>query len=228
MVIGNGLMGTAFRLDEKKYGNYIIFASGVSDSKCTDTNSFKREEDLINKTLDEYGDLIFVYISTILADVVDNDYYRHKLNMESLIRTKAKKYLIFRVPQIIGIYGNSNNLFKHLVNNVKQNRINEIYHGVERAIIDVEDFKSVVDYCIGKGINQTVNLSYIEKISVLNLCNKIYLSLNKPPRISIKESPTNQNWTADNSEIVKEALISLNLTSDGYTDKIITKYINKW
>jgi hypothetical protein len=226
MIIGNGLMGTAFRVDEKRYGDYIIFASGVSDSKCSDINAFKREEDLVNKTISEYPDLVFVYISTILSDMIDNDYYYHKLKMEIMVQEKSKNFIIFRVPQIIGVHGNSNNLFKHFLNNIKANKINEVYHGVERSIIDVEDFKSVVDYCIVKTRNKVINLSYIEKISVYRICNKIYSRLNKPRRISIKTAPSNQNWDVDNSEIVKEALTKLNIMSDGYTDKIIAKYIN--
>ena len=112
MVIGNGLLGNIFSLDGSKYDDFLIFASGVSDSKNTDINSSKREEDLINKTLLENIGLTFVYFSSILVDTINNDYYKHKLKMEELVKLKAEKYIIFRIPQIVGHLGNQNNLFK--------------------------------------------------------------------------------------------------------------------
>jgi UDP-2-acetamido-2,6-beta-L-arabino-hexul-4-ose reductase len=224
MIIGNGLLGNVFRLNDANYYDYIIFASGVSDSKNTDTNSSKREEDLILKTLSENKGLTFIYFSSILANVVNNDYYKHKLRMEELIKDKAEKYLIFRIPQIVGSSGNQNNLFNHLVNNVKTNKTNIIYDNVERAIVDVDDLKLIVDYCKDKILNEIINLSHIEKLSIIDLSNKIYSKFNITPNISITTNIQNENWTVDNSNIIKEALNKLKIITSNYTDKIIIKY----
>jgi UDP-2-acetamido-2,6-beta-L-arabino-hexul-4-ose reductase len=225
MVIGNGLLGNIFSLDGSKYDDFLIFASGVSDSKNTDINSSKREEDLINKTLLENIGLTFVYFSSILVDTINNDYYKHKLKMEELVKLKAEKYIIFRIPQIVGHLGNQNNLFNHLVNNVKTNITNIVYLNVERSIVDVDDLKLIVDYCKDKVVNETIILSYIEKISIIDLCNKIYSKFCTRPKIQLKINPENQNWDVDNSNIIKDALINLKINTLNYTDKIILKYI---
>jgi hypothetical protein len=225
MVIGNGLLGNVFSLDCDKYNDFIIFASGVSDSKNTDSNSSNREEELITKTLLENTGLTFIYFSSILTDTINNDYYKHKLKMEELVKLKAEKYIIFRIPQIVGFLGNQNNLFNHLVNNVKTNTSNIVYSNVERSIVDIDDLKLIVDYCKDKTINEVINLSYIEKISILDLCNKIYLNFGIEPKITLKINPENQNWNIDNSKIIKDALISLKINTLNYTDKIIQKYI---
>ena len=218
-------MGNVFSLDCDKYNDFIIFASGVSDSKNTDSNSSNREEELITKTLLENTGLTFIYFSSILTDTINNDYYKHKLKMEELVKLKAEKYIIFRIPQIVGFLGNQNNLFNHLVNNVKTNTSNIVYSNVERSIVDIDDLKLIVDYCKDKTINEVINLSYIEKISILDLCNKIYLNFGIEPKITLKINPENQNWNIDNSKIIKDALISLKINTLNYTDKIIQKYI---
>lgn len=224
MVIGNGLLGNVFSLESDNYDDFIIFASGVSDSKNTDSNSSKREEDLIIKTLSENTGLTFIYFSSILADTINNDYYRHKLKMEELVKLKAEKYIIFRIPQIVGFLGNQNNLFNHLVNNVKTNNTNIVYSNVERSIVDIDDLKLIVDYCKDKTINEIINLSHIEKISIIDLCDKIYLKFGVEPKTLIKINPENQNWSVDNSKIIKDALINLKINTLNYTDKIIQKY----
>lgn len=224
MVIGNGLLGNVFSLESDNYDDFIIFASGVSDSKNTDSNSSKREEDLIIKTLSENAGLTFIYFSSILADTINNDYYRHKLKMEELVKLKAEKYIIFRIPQIVGFLGNQNNLFNHLVNNVKTNNTNIVYSNVERSIVDIDDLKLIVDYCKDKTINEIINLSHIEKISIIDLCDKIYLKFGVEPKTLIKINPENQNWSVDNSKIIKDALINIKINALNYTDKIIQKY----
>ena len=225
MVIGNGLLGNVFSLDSDNYNDFIIFVSGVSDSKNTDSNSSKREEDLITKTLLENTGLTFIYFSSILSDTINNDYYKHKLKIEELVKLKAERYIIFRIPQIVGYLGNQNNLFNHLVNNVKTNTTNIVYSNVERSIVDVDDLKLIVDYCKDKTVNETINLSHIEKISIIDLCNKIYSKFGLKPKISLKINPENQNWNIDNSNIIKDALINLKINTLNYTDKIILKYI---
>ena len=62
MIVGNGLIAKSFL---KKYGkdnNIIIFASGVSNSKETNPDNFKREEDLLVSFLKTYPQIKFIYI----------------------------------------------------------------------------------------------------------------------------------------------------------------------
>jgi hypothetical protein len=48
MVIGNGMVATKFE-SFKTNDEHIIFASGVSNSKSSDSSAYKRESELLQK-----------------------------------------------------------------------------------------------------------------------------------------------------------------------------------
>lgn len=228
MIIGNGLLAKAF-LDSGYpiFDDWIIFASGVSDSNETDDASFKREKDLLVKTLSENPRLNIIYFSSVLVGITDKPYYNHKLEMENIIRVSSCKYIILRVPQIVGLSGNRNNIFNHIQENILNNRINIIYEGVERALIDVATLVSFVVYAMERTINETIIFSHVEKIKVLDLCLKIAKNLEIDPIISLKEplSDIAGNWTINSSQIVIDWLGDVNVS--GFTDKVIEQYVKK-
>ena len=82
MVVGNGLLAVSFKKNIEKYANYIIFASGVSNSKEIDNNVFLREKLLLIKTLSENEKKKLIYFSSILTDTIDSPYYNHKKDIE--------------------------------------------------------------------------------------------------------------------------------------------------
>jgi nucleoside-diphosphate-sugar epimerase len=226
MIVGNGLLASAFLKSDKNYDKVVIFASGVSDSKQIDINEFNREESLILKTINENKDLKIIYFSSMLAGIKNTHYYNHKLKIEKLIIENASDYIIFRAPQIIGNTGNKNNIvnaFKYSI--LYEDKI-EIFTNVKRALIDVDDLVNIVNYCIKKTTRDIINISNIEKISVYELFKKISHIIHKCPAIHLIHGDSNDNWDIENSEIVNEAIQFLNINHEGYTDKTIKKYIN--
>ena len=119
MIIGDGLIATAFLEKYDKDKNIIIFASGVSNSQEINPSHFLREKKLLNKIILENPNIKFIYFSTILIGYKNNPYYTHKKEMEDLIKKTSTNYIIFRVPQLIGKTGNNNNLINSLVNTIK-------------------------------------------------------------------------------------------------------------
>ena len=87
MIIGNGLISSVFDKNKKDYENYLVFASGVSNSKETNEEQFIREKELVLKCIYENKNLTFLYFSSVLVGITNNDYYNHKLAMEELIKT---------------------------------------------------------------------------------------------------------------------------------------------
>jgi nucleoside-diphosphate-sugar epimerase len=225
MIIGNGLLATGF-IGLDGYNDYLVFASGVSDSNETSSKEFDREKELLLTCLNENKDLKIIYFSSILVGVSDNKYYNHKLEMENIIKSTSNNYIIFRVPQVIGLDGNKNNLIKTITNSIKKDLEITIYKDVDRSLVDVEDIVKVVNYCKDKIVRQTLYFSDIEKMSVTNLCHHIGFHLNKEPILKVKNDPEIKNWYVNNSEIIDRA-ISLLIDKNGYTDKIIKKYIKK-
>ena len=225
MIIGNGLLASEFKKSNENYDNVIIFASGVSDSKETNLASFGREERLIIDTINENVDLKFIYFSSILSGTLDNEYYNHKIKFENIIRSKCSDYMIIRAPQIIGEGGNKNNLVNTFKNLLINNERIKVFTNIERSLIDVSDLVNIVNYCKNKVFCETLNLSYIEKIKVLDLVKKISVILKKIPNIHLSYADENNNWDIENSEIINECIKNLGITEDGYTDNIIKKYI---
>ena len=116
MIIGNGLISNAF----KEYSNnedYLIFASGVSNSGEDKDSEFMREFLLIKEYITT--DSKFIYFSTINNG--NSKYFIHKRNMENYISSNSKNYLIFRLPNVVGNGGNVNNIFNYLNQKVLNN-----------------------------------------------------------------------------------------------------------
>ena len=89
--------------------------------------------------------------------------------MEKLISKHSKDYIIFRVPQLIGNSGNSNNLVNYLVDRIKTGKSFEIYGDIKRAILDVVDLVNLVGYCKDIITCEIVNVGGVEPISVIDL-----------------------------------------------------------
>lgn len=225
MIVGSGLLSSEFAKFSHSFNEYLIFASGVSNSKETNTNNFNREKELLITTLNDYPNLKLIYFSSVLTNIIDNDYYRHKLEVEDIIKNKSKNYIIFRIPQIIGLNGNQLNIVNFLKNSIKNGNKILVYEDVYRSLIDIEDLVKIVMYCMDKTNNSLLFLSDIEKITVKDLSIKIGNILNKPVNMSDSISPENLNWSRKNDELINESFEFLKISKNGYNDKILKKYI---
>ena len=224
MIIGNGLLASAF----SSYGTYddvIIFASGVSNSKETKEADFKREIDLLIKSISDNKGLKIIYFSCVLADIIDNHYFNHKLNAEAIIKNSSDNYLIFRIPQIIGKTGNKNNLVNYFKDSIINGNEITIFNDTQRALIDIDDLVKIVTYCKDNTSCETLIISDIEKVNVVDVVKLIATNLKIEPKINIIDK-NGGNWNVKNSNSVTQALKDLKIDSTNYTQKIITKYIN--
>ena len=74
----------------EKYTNddrYLIFASGVSNSKETRESEYLREIELIKKSISEHPDKKFVYFSSsMIITGLETRYFKHKLKIHKLIQ----------------------------------------------------------------------------------------------------------------------------------------------
>lgn len=223
MIVGKGLVASAFEMTKENYLDYIIFASGVSNSKENNDNEYNREKELIIETIKQNKGLKFIYFSSVSVNVDKNKYFEHKLKMENIIKEYTSNYIIFRIPQLVGRNGNPNNLVNYIKNCVLtgDNIITNNY--IERALLDVEDLVIIVNYCKDKTIGETLHLSGVEKIKVYDLCNLIGELLNKTPIIKIADNIEYNNWVIDNSELINEVIISFD--KKNYNLNTLKKYL---
>lgn len=224
MIIGKGLIAEAFKKEEGLYKNYIIFASGVSNSSENNLDNFKREKDLVIKTIQENPNLTFVYFSSVLVGVIDNGYYNHKFDIENTIKEEAKNYIIFRIPQVVGKTGNKNNLINFITDLVRNNQSVICYRNVYRSLLDIDDLTNIVSYCCDVN-NKTIFISGIQKVPVWYIADEIGFNLKKDAIIDYVDSPFENNWHEENSDIVKQAIKAFDIKANRYTDNLIKKYI---
>jgi nucleoside-diphosphate-sugar epimerase len=226
MIIGNGLTANGFK--NFNHSNYVILAAGVSNSLETRLGEFEREKDLILDTIKQYPDKKIVYFSTVLINSLDNPYYSHKKEMEKLIASTSKEWTIFRVPQLVSAEGNSSNLIHYLKDKILQEDEFVIYEGVMRSLLDIEDLVKLVKLSITKVNRGIINISGIEILKVINICELLALTLNKPLRIVVEDKYENSTWTELNDVLIESSMLVLDIKSKGYTKNLINKYIKKW
>ena len=127
MIIGNGFIAQNFQSKIKiiKKLNLAIFASGVSNSLTHNNSDFLREKKKIAKYKNRINNKTLVYISSCgVFDPSRNQkpYFIHKIEMENLVKTNFKKFIIIRFPEIIGHSSNKNNLINFLYDKIKNNK----------------------------------------------------------------------------------------------------------
>lgn len=221
MVVGNGLLANKFNNDF--YNNYVVFASGVSNSTTIDTSLFEREKSLLIETLSDIN-LPILYFSTISLLTMKNPYFEHKKNMERIIQNSGKDYYIFRLPQVIGDIGNPNNIINFFKNKISNNQKFDIWGNSERSIIDVDDVLLISTNIINNfDINKIYNVAGIEFKSIREIIEILENILSKKSNYSIIENIS--EITKENSNEVNISISKLSLGTSDYTKNILEKYV---
>lgn len=98
MIVGTGDIASI--LNDRL--NAIFFASGVSNSQCTDPAEFEREKNKLNSYLlvNLACNRSVFYFGTISATIVNTPYTKHKKEMEELVRNGSVNYNIIRLGNI--------------------------------------------------------------------------------------------------------------------------------
>jgi UDP-2-acetamido-2,6-beta-L-arabino-hexul-4-ose reductase len=107
MILGNGDIASV--LNDRD--GVIFFASGVSNSQCTDEKQFERERDLFMEIFLKYGNYGYslFYFSSLSIFLKDTPYTRHKMKMEQLVKTSYPNHSIIRIGNIT--WGKNPNTF---------------------------------------------------------------------------------------------------------------------
>jgi nucleoside-diphosphate-sugar epimerase len=139
MVIGSGLIGTAFR-NYNHDSRVLIFASGVSNSGNTNESDFMREINLIRSYSSFSG--VFVYFSTcsIYDPILAHSHYiKHKLYVEELIKSTFASYLIVRLPNVIGRTANPNTFANFFIEKIRKGETIKVQANATRYFISIDD-----------------------------------------------------------------------------------------
>ena len=227
MVIGNGLMAQAF-YRHMNDDNILIFASGVSSSKFCTAYDCAREEALLRKSLDKCDDnILFVYFSSCSiasSNLVSDIYHTHKKKMEEIIQMNAKRYAIFRLPNVVGRVVNLDTLFYYLVDKVKRQEVFELWSGAKRNIIDIDDVVNIVNNIIDDNIfiNEITNVANLNDVTVDEIVYEIAKHLGADVKYSKIEY--NDNYFIDTTKVHPLFdRLGLNFNAN-YLERIVKKY----
>jgi nucleoside-diphosphate-sugar epimerase len=151
MIIGKGQLASI--LESLDASDTINFASGVADSNCEDPKQFEREKNLLIKTLNTNENKKFVYFSSCALSADDykkNAYYKHKQNMENIIKEKSREYYIFRIPQLFGELKHHKTLINFLYFSILDEKKFTLYPNAYRYVIEISDLKKIVELYINQ------------------------------------------------------------------------------
>jgi nucleoside-diphosphate-sugar epimerase len=226
MIVGNGLLASAFSKSNLNFDKFVIFASGVSNSKETDPLQFHREFNLLESVIRNIGDKILIYFSTCsISENTPKPYTLHKLSIEDYIKKNVDKFLILRLPNIVGVTRNPYQLTNFIYNKISDNSEFIVYKNVQRNLIDVDDIPTITKHIIECNIfNTHLDILFNNKISMIDLIKIFENVLNKTANIKYEISDT-LNYIVDNTFFI--SLIS-NFPNNRYfntvTEDIIYKY----
>lgn len=227
-VIGNGFIANHFK-DFKNYKTIIIFASGISNSKCKSERQFIREFNLLKKTYNQHTKKKIIYFSS--CSVLDKTrssqrYQVHKLNMEKFIKENFQRYLIFRLPELIGSNQNNkktllNYFFKQIMSNKKIITSNNVY----RNIIDINDVVRSIKHILEKNINnKVINIANPNMYTGIDIVKTFEKVLNKKITYNLNNKIDNEDFTI-NISYIKKIYSKLNIKfNKNYLYNKINKY----
>jgi nucleoside-diphosphate-sugar epimerase len=222
MIIGKGLLAKAFNhyLNDD---SILIFASGVSNSKETDSKEFNREKELLEKSINLNKSKLFVYFSTCSIEDLSQRtsfYIKHKINMENIVKNKCSNYHIFRLPQVVGI-SKSPTIINFFVDSICNNKSLIIYEKATRNLISVEDVFKISKIIIENKyyLNSTINIATPFNIPVIKIANILGKLLNKQINCEIINLGIEQKIDISDLESIGIDFV------DSYVEKILESYL---
>lgn len=177
------MVARAFSSGNSLNSNSIIFASGVSNSECTDVAEFDRERKVLTVSLNEApANGRFLYFGTCSVydpDAKEKAYVVHKKEMEDLVLSHPGGHVI-RLPQLAGPNAPPNTLIASLVTKIRAGDEILVWTDTVRNIIDVVDVVRIVDawLTLDSSSNRIINVANPVSMPVIDIVNAIEVALN--------------------------------------------------
>lgn len=137
----------------------IFFATGVSNSRSEDEQEFQREKDMLYL----FGPTkCLFYFSSIGVNFTSNHYFRHKKDMEEIVRTFFPKHVILRIGNLIG--DTNPNTFINYINSRR----------AEGLSVDIKDeYRYMIDGATLNMLCQTLPLDQKIELTVATRIAKV-------------------------------------------------------
>ena len=211
----------------------ILFASGVSNSKENRVEKYERELSLLKFCQNNLSDKKIIYFSTCSVfdkALKNSDYIKHKLNIENFISNNFKKYLIFRLPNVVGRTDNKNTFFNFFKNSIlNDNQIEVKKHDI-RYLIDVDDLLEFLPIFIEgkKHNNKIIEVAVSNRLYVTEIIKMYEEILNKKASIKLIEGGNNKypfEYSIDYGYFCDSIKNSAPIFDKNYTYNLLKKYL---
>ena len=230
-IIGSGFMAKSFhdQIQELQKLNICLYAAGISNSQTKDKNLLIKDQNRIidfSKKFDQKKKL--VYLSTCSINDPSrnkNPYVKNKLHIESLLKEKFNKFLIIRLPEVVGKNDNKTNLINFFHHSIKNKKKFEIWTKAIRNIIDIQDVVLVTMILLKNYFpnNTIINIANPIHYKVREIVKNIEKLTNMKANYNLVDKG-DDNWQIDISEIseiIKNNKINFN---QNYLYKVLKKY----
>jgi nucleoside-diphosphate-sugar epimerase len=197
-VIGSGMLAHAFVSAAETGPDAIICAAGVADSQTSDVFAFRRERSLLNDLAHRaraqgsilvcfsgapiYGRETGIRVETAQA-TPETPYGRHKLECERLVTESGARYLVLRLPNVVGPGGHPHQLIPSLVAQVLSGSV-VTKTGATRDLLDVDDLVRIVAALLRRGVcNSILNVASGVSTPISRLVEVIAETLGTSPSV---------------------------------------------
>jgi nucleoside-diphosphate-sugar epimerase len=223
MIVGSGMLATAFSRRYEDDPNLLIFASGVSNPRETREEAFARETALLCRTMRRERPLI--YFGTCSVDdpaLLESPYAIHKKKMEALVRSTSR-HAIFRLPTVVGTTRNPHTLTNYLAAKIRSGSPFTVWRHARRNLIDVADVASIVTHLIETGPRDvTVNIARPFSISILEIVEQFESILGRKARYSLVDA--GGSYAIDAASCLRAAAEKGIAFDEHYVERLLRKY----
>lgn len=220
MIVGRGLIASAFRNSPFDTPAFVVFASGVSNSTETDPEAYARELALLDPYLSKSTTLMYFSTTSIFdPSKADTDYLRHKRIIEDLIRNNAEHYIIIRLPILVGHTPNPHTLINFLAQAIRLQRKIHLHAHACRHLLDIDDLIPILTaHGVKAATQRIINIPGSPKITVPDLMTKMQDILGTRGVFAWEDSGACYDLPEDNGEI-------LFIEQENYIDHVLRKYL---
>jgi len=226
MIVGTGLIANAFSKGNFDHANFIIFASGVSNSREERIEEYEKELNLLTNTLNDNQDKKLIYFSSCNITSADTSIYlQRKKLIEDYIKENVSNHLILRLPNVIGHSTNRFQLLNYFYFTLLEQKDLTVKVNYIRHLLDVDDLPKIVELLTALQIEVSIlNVAFDNGIKVKNIIELLELAVGLRFN-NVKEDESENDYLIDNSTFLEYTKNSNQFNTK--PEDIIKKYYSK-
>jgi nucleoside-diphosphate-sugar epimerase len=238
-IIGNGMIAKGLLRYSADINDAVAFASGVSDSTLKDQKEYERECQALEQVIrdcKERGKILVYFSSGGTVYGKRNDerkedaalspetvYGRHKAFCESVISSSGVRYLIARLPTVVGQTKSKTQLIPVLIKQAMEGNVT-LLKDAERDIIGIADVAGIIVAILKKlRKNEIINVASGVSVPVSDIFSEIQNNLGVKPAIKIISGGDKQRFNVDK---LHAYCPEITFTKDYYKN-VIRRYISE-